>query len=71
MVDALVSGASVERRAGSSPVLGTIHKENVTAVTFSFLYPNSNPNDRIGLYIWSEAKLFDVRHTTTNQPRRG
>ncbi len=24
MVDALVSGASVERRAGSSPVLGTI-----------------------------------------------
>ena len=23
MVDALVSGASVERRAGSSPVLGT------------------------------------------------
>ena len=26
MVDALVSGASVERRAGSSPVLGT--KEN-------------------------------------------
>ena len=45
MVDALVSGASVERRAGSSPVLGTIHKENVTAVTFSFLYPNSSPND--------------------------
>ena len=25
MVDALVSGASVERRAGSSPVLGTNH----------------------------------------------
>ena len=24
MVDALVSGASVERRAGSSPVLGTV-----------------------------------------------
>ena len=24
LVDALVSGASVERRAGSSPVLGTI-----------------------------------------------
>ena len=24
MVDALVSGASVERRAGSSPVLGTL-----------------------------------------------
>ena len=24
MVDALVSGASVERRAGSSPVLGTM-----------------------------------------------
>ena len=31
MVDALVSGASVERRAGSSPVLGTfdlpLHKQ--------------------------------------------
>ena len=30
MVDALVSGASVERRAGSSPVLGTgaaLHSE--------------------------------------------
>ena len=26
MVDALVSGASVERRAGSSPVLGTLVK---------------------------------------------
>ena len=28
MVDALVSGASVERRAGSSPVLGTIKSRN-------------------------------------------
>ncbi len=27
MVDALVSGASVERRAGSSPVLGTVEGE--------------------------------------------
>ena len=27
MVDALVSGASVERRAGSSPVLGTTESE--------------------------------------------
>lgn len=27
MVDALVSGASVERRAGSSPVLGTIRSK--------------------------------------------
>ena len=27
MVDALVSGASVERRAGSSPVLGTIKND--------------------------------------------
>ena len=26
MVDALVSGASVERRAGSSPVLGTVSR---------------------------------------------
>ena len=26
MVDALVSGASVERRAGSSPVLGTARR---------------------------------------------
>ena len=28
MVDALVSGASAARRAGSSPVLGTIRKVN-------------------------------------------
>ena len=28
MVDALVSGASVERRAGSSPVLGTVKSRN-------------------------------------------
>ena len=28
MVDALVSGASVERRAGSSPVLGTDKSRN-------------------------------------------
>ena len=28
MVDALVSGASVERRAGSSPVLGTSKKQD-------------------------------------------
>ena len=28
MVDALVSGASVERRVGSSPILGTIYKDN-------------------------------------------
>ena len=27
MVDALVSGASVSRRAGSSPVLGTNHRK--------------------------------------------
>ena len=30
MVDALVSGASVERRAGSSPVLGTKPNEYLT-----------------------------------------
>ena len=30
MVDALVSGASVSRRAGSSPVLGTFFIQNVT-----------------------------------------
>ena len=29
MVDALVSGASVERRAGSSPVLGTKPNEHL------------------------------------------
>ena len=28
MVDALVSGASAERRAGSSPVLGTVKSRN-------------------------------------------
>ena len=35
MVDALVSGASVERRAGSSPVLGT-KKSLVTEVFDSY-----------------------------------
>ena len=30
MVDALVSGASVERRAGSSPVLGTLDGSKVS-----------------------------------------
>ena len=29
MVDALVSGASVERRAGSSPVLGTLKCDSI------------------------------------------
>ena len=29
LVDALVSGASVERRAGSSPVLGTKYKSGL------------------------------------------
>lgn len=40
MVDALVSGASVERRAGSSPVLGTqkrLNKVNITKLSrFNF-----------------------------------
>ena len=31
MVDALVSGASVSRRAGSSPVLGTNYKGKASA----------------------------------------
>ncbi len=31
LVDALVSGASVERRAGSSPVLGTQRKDGEVA----------------------------------------
>ena len=30
LVDALVSGASVERRAGSSPVLGTEYKSDLS-----------------------------------------
>ena len=34
MVDALVSGASVERRAGSSPVSGTSCKGEEEGVTF-------------------------------------
>ena len=32
LVDALVSGASVERRAGSSPVLGTEYKSDLSKV---------------------------------------
>lgn len=40
MVDALVSGASVERRAGSSPVLGTIRsKVDTTVSALIFFYP--------------------------------
>lgn len=39
MVDALVSGASVERRAGSSPVLGTIRsKVDTTVSALIFFY---------------------------------
>ena len=44
MVDALVSGASVERRAGSSPVLGTIRSKvdtTVSALIFSTPLPVS------------------------------
>lgn len=42
MVDALVSGASVERRAGSSPVLGTIRsKVDTTVSALIFFYPPS------------------------------
>jgi len=40
MVDALVSGASVERRAGSSPVLGTLIQGtpiNYFAMIYEFL----------------------------------
>ena len=39
LVDALVSGASVERRAGSSPVLGTKYKSdlvNTQSIRFAF-----------------------------------
>lgn len=40
MVDALVSGASVERRAGSSPVLGTIRsKVDTTVSALNFFLP--------------------------------
>lgn len=38
MVDALVSGASVERRAGSSPVLGTIRSKVDTPVSTLFIF---------------------------------
>lgn len=38
MVDALVSGASVERRAGSSPVLGTIRSKADTSKVSAFFY---------------------------------
>ena len=34
MVDALVSGASVERRAGSSPVLGTKGRLQMTLFNY-------------------------------------
>ena len=37
MVDAHVSGACVERRAGSSPVLGTTHKELQQCNSFFFV----------------------------------
>ena len=37
MVDARVSGARAERRAGSSPVLGTMKEKLTKDVDFSFL----------------------------------
>ena len=33
MVDALVSGASVERRVGSTPILGTTLRSGIAAIT--------------------------------------
>ncbi len=52
MVDALVSGASAARRAGSSPVLGTtkrLNKVNITKLSrFSyFLQANYRQNSNI------------------------
>ena len=38
MVDARVSGARAERRAGSSPVLGTMKEKLTKDVDFSFFY---------------------------------
>ena len=38
MVDALVSGASVERRAGSSPVLGTMAADNQSIVSGQIIF---------------------------------
>ena len=42
MVDALVSGASAARRAGSSPVLGTLNKSQLkqNQLVGSFLFKN-------------------------------
>ena len=50
MVDALVSGASVERRVGSSPILGTRSSSGLL-----FLYSNMTYSD-IG-YHWNTDKL--------------
>ena len=51
LVDALVSGASVERRAGSSPVLGTKYRSDL-----------ANTQSKIAFPIKTKSKVtFDLR----------
>lgn len=73
MVDALVSGASVERRAGSSPVLGTVKSRNslkikscgISLLIFvprlspkSFLSKKNGPNcKKVGWNLCKSVKL--------------
>lgn len=60
MVDALVSGASVERRAGSSPVLGTIRSKVDTTVS-ALIFSTPPP----GL---SRSVKFKSKCNTTKMP---
>ena len=56
LVDALVSGASVERRAGSSPVLGTKYKSDLRNIVF--------PINQIESYFrFDEAQVVKLVYT--------
>ena len=66
MVDALVSGASGESRAGSSPVLGTPKRLKEVVITdlsrfLYFLQANYRQNSNISLNFRSQVRIDGIR----------
>lgn len=60
MVDALVSGASVERRAGSSPVLGTMTKLQVIDINYLQFLLSSRINAASTDLVTTGQRIFPV-----------
>ena len=70
MVDALVSGASAARRAGSSPVLGTLNKSQLkqNQLVGSFLFKNCTefaPSISRNIYNLDKKKNNQVEYLVT------